>query len=95
MIFYIWLICFDSYLSEIIELKNNCYNREVGVGGLHRYRCIVCRMFCVLKNIVKKIDVNVFSKTLPKLRMKHDVLHDVLGFRNSIQKYDKSLVILP
>ena len=26
-------------------------------------------LFCVLKNIVKNIDVNVFSKTLPKHRI--------------------------
>ena len=52
-------------------------------------------MFCVLKNIFKNIDVNVFQKhcqNIASLRKKHDVLHDVLGFRNSIQSYDKSLV---
>ena len=52
-------------------------------------------MFCVLKNIVKNIDVDVFQKhrhNIASLRKKHDVLHDVLGFRNSIQTYDKSLV---
>ena len=32
-------------------------------------RCIVCPMFCVLKNIVKNIDVDVFSKTSPKHRI--------------------------
>ena len=31
-------------------------------------------------------------QNIASLRKKHDVLHDVLGFRNSIQSYDKSLV---
>ena len=34
-------------------------------------------------------------QNIASLSKKHDVLHDVLGFRNSIQIYDKSLVILP
>ena len=32
-------------------------------------------------------------QNIASLRKKHDVLHDVFGFRNSIQSYDKSLVI--
>ena len=35
----------------------------LGVGII---RCIVCTMFCVLKNIVKNIDADGFSKTSPK-----------------------------
>ena len=31
-------------------------------------------------------------QNIASLRKKHDVLHDVLGFRNSTQSYDKSLV---
>ena len=31
-------------------------------------------------------------QNIASLRKKHDVLHDVLGFRNSIQNYDESLV---
>ena len=59
-------------------------------------RCIVCSMFCILKNIVKNIDVDVFfqknRQNIASLRKKRDVLHDVLGFRNSIQSYNKNLV---
>ena len=46
-------------------------------------------MFCVLKNIVKNIYV---FKNIASLRKKHNVFQDVLGFRNSIQSYDKILV---
>ena len=31
-------------------------------------------------------------QNIASLRKKHDVLHDVLGFRNSIQSYHKSLI---
>ena len=48
-----------------------------------------------LKNIVNNIDVNVFFKNIACLSKKHNVLHDVLGFRNSIQNNDKSVVIQP
>ena len=33
-------------------------------------------------------------QNIASLRKKHDVLHDVLGFKNSIQSYDKSVVSL-
>ena len=32
-------------------------------------------------------------QNIASLRKKHDVLDDVLGFRNFIQSYDKTLVI--
>ena len=49
-----------------------------------------------LKNIVENINVDVFfqknRQNIALLRKKNNVLHDVLGFRNSTQSYDKSLV---
>ena len=56
---------------------------------------ICCTILCVLKNIVKHIDINIFQKhyqNIESWRKKHNVLHDVLDLRNSNQSYDKSLV---
>ena len=55
----------------------------------------VAQFYAFLKNIVKHIDINIFQKhyqNIESWRKKHNVLHDVLDFRNSIQSYDKSMV---
>ena len=40
-----------SYIGQLLS---------VVVVAINIVRCIVCAMFCVLKNIVKNIDVDVF-----------------------------------
>ena len=59
--------------------------------GNNIVRCIAYMVFHVLTNIVKNIEVNVKKKQWIVL---HGVLHDVLGFVNSIQRCDKILVFL-
>ena len=53
-------------------------------------------MFCVLENIVKNIGADVFCRKINQkialLRKRHNVLHDICGFWNSIQRYEKILV---
>ena len=52
-------------IQKILETNEEERPLLVGVA-INIVRCIVCTMFCVLKNIVKNIDVDVFSKTSPK-----------------------------
>ena len=56
------------------------------------------RCFVFLRTSSKTLTLMVFLKhclNIASLSKKHDVLHDVFGFRNSIQNYDKGLVIQP
>ena len=58
-------------ISDKMKIRSDI-GHDIGGGegwAINIVRCIVGTMFCVLKNIVKNIDVDVFSKTSPKHRI--------------------------
>ena len=54
----------DSFIHYVQFIPNH-----TNLGAINIVSCIVGTMFGVLKNIVKNIDVDVFSKTSPKHRI--------------------------
>ena len=68
----------------------------IGRGGrLTSLDVLFARCFVFLRTSSKKLTLIFFQKhrqRIASLSKKHDVLHDVFGFRNSTQNYDQSLV---
>ena len=78
--------------AALILSLSSCLPRG---GRLTSLDASFARCFAFWRTSLKTSTSMFFQKNrqnIASLRKKHDVLHDVLGFRNSIQSYDKSLV---
>ena len=83
-----------------IKIWRKCPSTEALWGGgrggrLTSLDASFARCFAFWRTSSKTSTSMFFQKNrqnIASLRKKHDVLHDVLGFRNSTQSYDKSLV---
>ena len=86
----------DAVLQRVKEQVIFNSNPPSGRGGrLTSLDASFARCFAFWRTSSKTSTSMFFQKNrqnIASLRKKPDVLHDVLGFRNSIQSYDKSLV---
>ena len=95
----------DSHIGTMFSSWNNVHssilnvwlheNASVRGGRLTSLDASFARCFVFWRTSSKTSTSMFFQKhrqNIASLRKKHNVLHDVLSFRDSIQSYDKSLV---
>ena len=82
----------DGVVDEVMRVEENIYKGFEVDEKLRTTFALTLTLFACFEEHRQKHRRQCFFKNITTLRKKHNVLHDVLGFRNSTRSYEKSLV---
>ena len=77
-------------MDEVMRAEENIYKGFEVDEKLRKTFALTLASFACFEEHRQKHRRQCFFKNV--LRKKHNILHDVLGFRNSTRSYEKSLV---